>query len=295
MLITGANGFVGSAARKFFKKEYDVYGIDIIGNQDEKTYIVDIKTEQLGVILNKIVPDVVIHAAGGANVSYSIAHPQEDFDNSVRVFYNMIETLHKLNIRSKVIFLSSAAVYGNVSEKYIGEKTEVKPISPYGLHKKLCEDIADYYAKQYQMDITILRVFSVYGPGLKKQIMWDMYQKYIKNGKIELFGTGEEARDFIYIEDLIRCIDCILQSKVQNGVYNIANGRALTIKSIAEIFATELSGKAEVYFNHVERKGDPEYWCANINAIKELGYEQKVDIHEGIRRYISWAQGVTGE
>lgn len=290
MLITGVNGFIGSAAKDYFIKKYDVYGIDVVGKSDKRHFIINMNSEELQDVLLRISPDIIIHAAGGANVSRSVETPIVDFDNSVQIFYNLLNCIRVTNLSSKLIFLSSAAVYGNVQELPITEDAELKPISPYGLHKKICEEIGEYYNHNYGMDICILRIFSVYGPGLKKQIMWDMFQKFMKCGEIELFGTGEETRDFIYITDLLRCIEYIINSDEENWIYNIANGDSIAIRKIAEIFSKIMCGKNKVSFNNVVREGDPRFLCAEISRIKRLGYTIETKLEDGIKNYIDWAK-----
>ncbi|MCM1153917.1 MAG: NAD-dependent epimerase/dehydratase family protein [Roseburia sp.] len=292
MLITGINGFIGNAAKKYFEKNYVIYGIDAAGETGDRTYILDMRSEEFPDVLSEIDPDIVVHAAGGADVSKSLKNPIEDFDSSVQIFYALLESMRRINRESKTIFLSSAAVYGNAKVLPISETAETRPISPYGLHKKMCEEIAEYYRHIYDMDIRILRIFSVYGPGLRKQIMWDMFQKYKKDKKIELFGTGDEARDFIYIDDLMQSIEIILNADISSRqpVFNVANGESNTIYEIAHIFSKYLCGENKVVFNHMTRSGDPDVWRADIGRIKELGYHNKVSMKEGIENYIEWAR-----
>lgn len=292
LLITGVNGFIGSAAKKYFQNEYEVYGIDFVGNADAKTFIIDMESAVTTGLLAEIKPDIVLHAAGGASVSKSLENPKKDFDCSVTIFYLLLESMYQINRHSTIIFLSSAAVYGNAESLPISESAVLKPISPYGLHKKICEEIAEYYRNICNMDIRILRIFSVYGPGLRKQIMWDMYQKFIGDQKIELFGTGDEARDFIYIEDLLQCIYIILNAEANKTqyIYNVANGEAVTIQKVSSVFSDLLCGENRVEFNCIERNGDPDVWKADIRRIERLGYCREVSLEHGIRNYIEWVK-----
>lgn len=292
MLITGVNGFIGSAAKKFFNKTYNVYGLDMFGNANERTYIMNMSCDSIKDIILKIDPDIILHAAGGANVLNSVENPKEDFENSVQAFYSLLESVRAVCKGCTVVFLSSAAVYGNAKKLPITETSELRPISPYGLHKVICENIVKYYRNVYDMDIRVLRIFSVYGPGLRKQIMWDMFQKYISHGKIELCGTGDEARDFIYIGDLLQSIDIVLNAdkKREQYIYNVANGEAITIQKVSHIFSNLICGKDIVVFNNMERSGDPDVWMADISKIIDLGYYRKMPLEQGIKCYIEWAR-----
>lgn len=294
LLVTGINGFIGNAAKRFFDGRYDIYGIDAVGNDDGKTCIMDMRSEKLTGLLAKIKPDIVIHAAGGSSVSLSVENPQKDFDSSVAVFYALLEGMRKANKESIIVFLSSAAVYGNPKKIPISENAGLTPISPYGLHKKMCEEMAAYYRSIYGMDIRILRIFSVYGQGLKKQIMWDMFQKYVRTGRIELFGTGREARDFIHIDDLMQILGIIINADAGDEAFvlNVANGKAVTIREISNIFSELLCGENKVLFNNKERSGDPDVWEADISRISGLGYRKKILLEQGIKDYIEWVRNI---
>ena len=108
---------------------------------------------------------------------------------------------------------------------------------------------------------------------------------------ITLWGTGKESRDFIYIDDIIQIIDLAIKHSTFNGeVVNVANGRQETISNIVNIFLLLLNNDKPVTFNGIERKGDPINWEADISTILKWGYKSKVDINEGIKRYILWIQ-----
>lgn len=294
LLITGCNGFIGNAAKKYFERTYDIYGIDMAGYGDKRTYIMDMNSDSIREYISMVHPDIILHAAGGANVSKSVENPIEDFKNSVQIFYSLLENIRDVNRRCIVLFLSSAAVYGNVNINMlpISETTNLKPISPYGLHKMICENIAEYYRDAYNMDIRVLRIFSVYGPGLRKQVLWDMFQKYIKNGEIELYGTGDEARDFIYIEDLLKSLDIIMNAAINKGqyIFNVANGEAVTIKELSHVFSMLLCGEDKVKFNKIGRSCDPDVWRADVSRIREMGYCKSISLEQGIMNYIKWAE-----
>ena len=97
-------------------------------------------------------------------------------------------------------------------------------MSPYGLHKHMAEELCEYYNRIHGYRIRSIRIFSAYGNGLRKQLLWDIYQKYQNTGRIELFGTGEETRDFIHVSDIVRAIELILAYDGPENVINVANG-----------------------------------------------------------------------
>lgn len=295
VLITGCNGFIGYNLVNYYNSlEYDVYGIDLFNNvvKDRcKFFECNMITEDVSSIYKEISPDIFIHCAGNANVGVSIQNPKFDYDSNVKVLYKTLASLEKEAINTKFIFLSSAAVYGNPMNLPITEEHELNPISPYGLHKKMCEDICTYYKNVKKIDASIVRIFSAYGAGLKKQIFWDMYKKYKTYGYIELFGTGNETRDFINIKDIVRAIDLIANSSSYKFIYNIANGEEISIKYLAQKYADVLGiERDKITFNNKVKKGDPINWKADISKLKELGYEKTINLKDGIKSYIDWVK-----
>ncbi len=295
ILITGINGFIGSSLAKHYHDEgWEVYGIDMCAHEEcaWNTYVCDIAHEDIVHILSECRPEVIVHCAGIANVSFSVEHPDEDFEANTVAVHRLLYAIHKAGLTdSRVLFLSSAGVYGQPESLPISENHKTNPISPYALHKTMAEDICSYFIKNYSMDIRIARIFSAYGPGLKKQIFWDMYNKILDTGKLELFGSGEESRDFIYIDDLIKALTIIVEAAKQDDyIYNVANGSQITIKDIARIFVEEYGEDIPVTFNHKNRTGDPDNWCADISRINGLGYSGSVSITEGISRYLTWVK-----
>lgn len=296
ILITGAAGFIGKNIFDFCANSgQTVIGWDIFEASGEPRIVrVDLLDEKN--IVSELLsanPDIIIHCAGSADVGKSILNPLDDYQKNVTVTHNLLFALQSVGMNQvRVVFLSSAAVYGNPVELPICERAERKPLSPYALHKVLCEDICFYFHYNFHMDIKILRIFSAYGAGLRKQIFWDMYQKVSKTGKLELFGTGEESRDYIYIDDLLEAISFVAnRAPKEEMIYNIANGEEVSILHAAEAFADAIGlEKEKISFSGVKQAGAPINWKADISKLKKLGYMRKVSFSEGIEKYVKWVR-----
>ncbi len=296
VLITGARGFVGSNAVKHYqemmadivlwgRENTSVYGLSVSG-VDLFDYQSVLKS------LSAAKPDIIIHCAGSANVGRSIEDPIKDLNDNYITVHNILFAMKQLGLLNcRFVFLSSAAVYGNPTALPISETAPLHPLSPYALHKLSAEECCRFAAENYGIDVKILRVFSAYGPGLKKQIFWDMYRKVVETEKLELYGTGNESRDYIYIDDLIQAIHLIAHvAPKEELTYNVGNGKEIRIREVAEIFASHLNLDEErIRFNGVVREGDPLNWCADIQKLAGLGYRQAMDLDKGISVYISWA------
>lgn len=303
MVITGVNGFIGRNAKEYFKNQYEVTGIDLAagycGEQDVPAakpmpyYQCNMSQDsaELANIFTDVQPDVIIHCAGSANVGASVINPLSDLDGNLHSLYQLLLALKSFEKRPKIIFLSSAAVYGNPKHLPIRETDEPAPISPYGIHKLMCEELCHYYNRIHGYWARSIRIFSAYGNGLRKQIMWDTYQKYETTGKINLFGTGDETRDFIHITDILQAIGLILGYDGPEEVFNVANGEEVSIRELAHTYAGELGENTEIVtFNGETKTGDPQNWRADISLLSRLGYRKKMDLKTGIGMYVDWVR-----
>jgi dTDP-glucose 4,6-dehydratase/UDP-glucose 4-epimerase len=276
ILIFGDRGYLGSS---ILRKLNHSTGIGINSIEDLSYSI-----------LNNV--DIIVNCAGASNVSESIVNPEIDFTKNTLLVFQLLEKIRQSgNINLRFINFSSAAVYGNPQLLPINENSITKPISPYGYHKRMAEDICREYSRCFGMKTISLRIFSVYGIGQRKMLMWDLNQKILNSeGEIILFGTGDESRDFIHIDDVIQqLILAFNHAEFQGEAINVANGTEVRVKEIVELYRKLHSSSFDYTFNEKNRPGDPLNWCADISKMKEWGYNQTVSIHDGVEGYIKWA------
>ena len=278
---------------RYYKGQgYAVSGCDVIEN--EKTvdcFKVESKHPDYQTLFEKVSPNYCLNASGAANVPFSFENPLMDYELNVINVMKMLEAIRIESPETAFINISSAAVYGTPSRLPVGEDTDVAPISPYGWHKRQSELLCSEYTNLYGLKTCSMRVFSAYGPDLKKQLFWDLYQKTRKGKVIELLGTGSESRDYIFIEDLVRATEVIATKGLLEGeVINVANGIETTIREAAKTFIEALGWDGEISFSGSKRKGDPENWCADISKIKEMGYNSDFSLEAGLKAYCRWLQ-----
>lgn len=292
ILVIGSRGFIGSHCVDYFSKKNEVWGCDVIMDYNDPRYIWigAVDGELLGIFRNQQF-DVCINCSGAANVPFSMDKPYNDFNLNTLNVFKLLEAIRIYNPDCKFITMSSAAVYGNPEELPIKTGAALKPVSPYGYHKVFAEQVCEEYSRFWGMKTCCVRIFSAYGPRLKKQLFWDMYKKFKNNDVIELWGTGRESRDFIYISDLIRAIELvIMHSEFQGEKVNLANGNQVTISEVANTFVRVLQTEKQVRFNGAERKGDPINWEADITDLKVWGYKPSVNLEVGIQKYVTWVE-----
>jgi dTDP-glucose 4,6-dehydratase/UDP-glucose 4-epimerase len=233
--------------------------------------------------------DVCINASGSGNVSFSVVHPLSDFEANSYSVALILHTIQKMQPLCKFVHISSAAVYGNPQKLPVNETDDLLPISPYGFHKLISELLCKEYFQLYSLQIAVIRPFSVYGPGLRKQLLWDMLQKCKLSDVISLYGTGNESRDFIHISDLCELIFTVVQNAdFRCNFFNAASGVETCISEIAELFISNLPKGKEIIFSGEEKKGDPLNWRADINNVKSIGFSPRIELAEGIKNYITY-------
>lgn len=290
ILVVGSKGFIGSHCVEHFEKKNEVWGCDIILEYGNPYYIpIDSVDSEFGAIFRKYQFDVCINCSGAANVPFSLERPFDDFRLNTYNALKLLEAIRLFSPNCKFITMSSAAVYGNPRCLPIAENSLTAPVSPYGCHKYITENICKEYSDFWNIKTCCLRIFSAFGPGLKKQIFWDLYNKFSKQDIVELWGTGNESRDFIYISDIIDIIElAIFNSSFKCDIVNVANGCQVKISDVTSFFQKIIRNNKKVIFNNKIRKGDPLNWEADITTIKSWGYIQKTTLEDGINNYILW-------
>ena len=304
VLITGASGFLGTHLAEHCHAEgANIFGIDIRKPFDEKIWmgfseqgLLSDTSESL-LIENDF--DIIFHLAGGASVGLSVQDPAVDFNSLLPPTLTFLTWIKKYSAASHFVLFSSAAVYGNPDSLPIKENAVLHPLSPYGIHKLLAEDLLFHYSKYYNMKASVLRIFSAFGEGLRKQIFWDVMNRYRNaleksaDGKvdIELFGTGRESRDFIHGKDVARAAVLIALHTLNEdhfNIFNVAAGEETEIKEAIGYLFTNAQPTPAITFGGVNRTGDPERWQADVSKLKSIGFEPSGDVKNSLANFFTW-------
>jgi UDP-glucose 4-epimerase len=298
VLITGVTGFIGRyVARIFLEQDWKIVGLGTSFAENspsgtlQQYYKLLLPSQELAELVKVIKPDLCIHCAGRSSVPLSVSQPSEDFNSSVSSTFNLLESLRLNAPECKLIYLSSAAVYGNPKKLPIQEIDDSEPISPYGFHKSICEKLCQEYVKVYGLRIAIARIFSAYGPGLRRQVVWDITYKVLNQKELFLQGTGQESRDFIHVGDVARAIYHISEkSTFESEIFNLASGTETTVKSLAELITSKLEKDIIIDFDGNVPIGNPLNWRADISSLENYGYRPEISLDQGISVYTKWCQ-----
>ena len=312
ILVTGCAGFIGFHLSSFLlKKNINVIGIDNINDYYDvnlknnrlkilKTYknfsfnkFNLINKKKLDIIVKKNRIKIIIHLAAQAGVRYSIKNPDSYFKNNLEVFFNILEVSRLYKI-SHLLFASTSSVYGEnlnqPSEEHINTD---KPLSIYAATKKTNEVMAYSYSNIFKLPCTGLRFFTVYGPyGRPDMALFKFTKNIIEDKYIELFNNGNHARDFTYIDDIINGIFSTInkpkKQKIPFNILNIGNGNSIKLKEYIKFIELNLGKKAKIKKLPLQ-KGDIKKTHSDITKINSyIGYEPKVGIKVGIKKFIDW-------
>ena len=299
VLITGVTGFLGRyIARQFSQAGWSVAGIgtrpaENAPRQDLSHYYqLVMPSPDLAVIAQQLQPEVCIHCAGRASVELSVSDPASDFQASVAMTFHLLDTLRLYVPKCHLIYLSSAAVYGNPNTIPITESQVTAPISPYGFHKLMGEQLCLEFFRVYRLPTTITRIFSAYGAGLRRQVVWDICQKVLTQNKIKLYGTGQESRDFIHGIDVATAMLVLAERSIgQADIFNLSTGVETKIEDLVRLIVAKLNPEIEIEFDGNLPSGVPYNWQADITKIQRLGFEPKVNLEKGLASFMQWSRG----
>ena len=309
-LITGAHGFIGRhLARRLGQAGHQVWGVghgiwpaseasqwgvSAWVNGDVVPANLDLLTREQGE------PDTVFHLAGGSSVGAAVLNPREDFFRTVATTAELLEWMRHHAPRASLVAVSSAAVYGAGHEGPIAVNARRNPCSPYGYHKRMMEDLCSSFAAGYGMRIAVARLFSVYGPGLRKQLLWDLCCKLDRGAKqLGLGGTGRELRDWTHVEDVADALMVVGQyTSPEPFLCNVGTGSGTSVAEVAEQILANWYGtdgtRPDLSFSGVSRPGDPASLVAGVGS-NGPAFTWRRDLRRALGDYVRWYRGLRQE
>ena len=327
ILVTGSAGFIGFSLSKYLLDEgHRVHGYD--GMTDY--YDVRLKLERNKIlkdynnfsftegmlenqeVLEKVTikfkPQIILHFAAQAGVRYSIEKPRVYLNSNIMGTFNIIELANKLKI-NHLLIASSSSVYGankNIPYQEI-DKTQ-NQLSIYAATKKATESIAHSYSNLWKLPITMLRLFTVYGPwGRPDMALFKFTESIIKGNQIDIYNNGEMYRDFTYIDDIVKGIKLLIDVTPKNEsskiniykndslssvapfrIVNIGNSKKVKLLDFIDTLEFCLDKKAKRNYMPMQ-KGDVHSTWANTDLLKKLtGFYPKTDFKKGIKKFVEW-------
>lgn len=308
ILVTGAAGFIGShASQALIHRGYRVIGVDNFCDFYDRSWkemnlksiapserfdveeldIID--GEKIEALIAKTKPFAILHLAAMAGVRPSIERPAYYCRVNVEGTTNLLQSAVKHGVK-KFLFASSSSVYGNASRVPFSEEDPVEePISPYAATKRAGELIAYVYWNLYKLPIFCLRFFTVYGPRQRPDLAIHKFTRLISRGEpIPVFGDGSTSRDYTFVEDTVAGILASLDRCDRFRIYNLGGSEPVTLSGLISGLEKAI-GKRAIIDRRPAQPGDVERTYADLTrATGELGYKPKVNLDEGLRRFVEW-------
>jgi UDP-glucuronate 4-epimerase len=298
-VVTGAAGFIGShLAEALLAAGHDVAAVDSFNDyydpalKEENARALDVVRADLA---DDALEDLfegahgVFHLAGQPGVRASFGAGFADYlSRNVLASQRVFETAAALGQR--VVFASSSSVYGDAERLPTPEETELRPISPYGITKAACEQLARAYTQRDALDAVVLRYFNVYGPRQRPDTAFARIVKALAEGSaFELYGDGSISRGFTYVDDVVAATVAAMERGRPGSVLNIGGGAEVAMREAIALLE-RISGRRLAVVNRPEAAGDPRRTSADTTrAREELGWHPRVPLEEGLRAQWEWA------
>jgi UDP-glucose 4-epimerase len=307
-LVTGVAGFIGSSlAERLLQSGHTVVGIDaftdyyprahkqrnledLLGRPGFSFYEENLLTADLAERLRGI--DVVFHLAAQPGVRKSWGETFATYlDDNVAATQRLLEAVRGAAV-TRFVFASSSSVYGNASELPVRETTLPQPISPYGVTKLAAEHLCGVYAQAFGVPAVSLRYFTVYGPRQRPDMAFSRFVRAIlSDGEIELYGDGEQTRDFTFVSDAVAATVAAAAADLDGGagrVYNVGGGSRVTVNHVIGLLE-RITGKRARIVRRPAQPGDARDTFADCSAARaDLGYRPAVALEAGLDALVRW-------
>jgi UDP-glucose 4-epimerase len=279
-VVTGAAGFIGVHVQR----ELSAQGYSVLG-AGRGTRIERLTSASLDAIDERT--ELIVHCAGGSSVGQSVDAPLGDFETTVPPFATVLEKIRTRAPAARLVLLSSAAVYGDAEIIPTDEDAPLRPISPYGHHKRMCEELCASYGRNYGVSSAIVRLFSVYGPGLRKQLLWDACKKASADQR-QFAGTGGEVRDWLHVDDAVALVLAAARAATARvTIINGGTGVGTPVATVVRALFDAMGARAPEFVGG-GRPGDPSRYIADIARARALGWSPKIEFAQGLAEYVEW-------
>lgn len=301
VLVTGGAGFIGShlvedlAGRGARVTVVDTF---VTGARSNLAAVQDgIAVHELDLLAGDLRPlladggfEHVFHLAANGYVPSSVEDPRMDFERNALGTFNVLEAVREAAPAAKLVHTSSAAVYGEGYRMPMREEDPTVPVAPYGASKLAAERYVSVFAGVYGLRTVNVRLFPVYGPRLRKQVVYDLMRKVHDNpDELFIFGDGTQVRDFNHVLNVVESLLLVAEKAEAGGeVYNVAADEPVAISDLARMICERMGADPKFVYSGDVRPGEAQRWRADATRIAELGYAPRLGLDEGLTDTVEW-------
>ena len=281
VLIFGGYGFIGNNLYLELKKNYIVSRYTSTQNYKNKILY---NYKNFFKVIKNLNPDIIFFLSGTSNPDYKDQKYLYDLKKTNLVVQSLMFSLKALNFKGKIFYFSSIGVYGSNISSVVSEKKSLNPESFYALSKIIAEEQCKFFTKKYNLNINILRICSIFGPGLKRQIIYKIIKKISdKDGIAKFLGNVNDKREFLFIDDLILIVKKLMLSKAKQETFNIGSNKQYLISDIIKkILIIKNKNKKIEFLNTIKAPKLP--LLSNKKLYKFIKIKRKFNLYLGLKK-----------
>ncbi len=301
VLVTGGAGFIGShLVEELVRRGANVTVVDNLSTGYRKNlsgagdraelHDLDLVRDDLRPLLSAKGFELIVHVAANANVPDSVEGPVMDFEKNAVATLRLLEAVRESAPQTPIVHTSSGVVYGRATPAPTREDDPAVPVSPYGVSKLASEHYMSIYAPLYGLRTAVLRLFPVYGPRLRKQVVYDLMRKIHDNPlELPIQGDGKQLRDFNYIANVVEAYMTVAErGRMEGEVYNVAAEETITIHQLAEMICERMGAAPRFLYSGIARMGDMQQMRGDITRLKNLNYRPRASFADGLDETVAW-------
>ena len=289
--VTGASGFIGGHVVSSLR----AVGVEAISLREA--------LEGGGLVANAracsaqdllalgTVPQLIVHCGGSTAVRASFDDPVQGLSDTLGQTGELLEFIRRCGALVRFVYMSSSAVYGDTTAPR-DETSPIAPVSPYGLHKAMCEDLLRFYGAVHGVTSAVLRPFSVYGAGQRKQLLWDALCRF-QRGEHRFDGGADNVRDFIDVRDVAALAVCAAAAASDEvPVFNASTGQGTSVRELLAVLHRLSGSTSSLEFGNAVWPGDPRMLVGLNTRARALGWAPKVALGDGLADVVRWFRGL---
>lgn len=303
VLVTGGAGFIGShLVEALVRRGARVTVVDDLSSGRESNLAgvagvellrLDLRCDELSSLFEERRFAAVFHLAGNVDIAGSVEDPRADLETNALATLRLLEAARRTAPACRFLFASSAAVYGDLPRPTLSESDPTFPVAPYGVGKLAAERYVAVYARLHGLPGLSLRLFSVFGPRLRKHVVHDLMCKIRDNPRELLIqGDGTQVRDLNHVANVVEAfLAGFAHGRLEGEVYNVAGGEAVSIEELARRLCRRMGAAPRFAYTGGVRPGHAQQWRADITRIGALGYRAGVGLDQGLDDTVAWFLG----